>query len=196
MSSFYKKPMENTQGKMREFNVGEFEENTPAEFMHASPAGYELSVAEREELQKYRQVSKHTGIGEHAKKRVEILANIGRLTKDVEVEGIIFSLKTLKAKEAKEVMVSLANCISEADAAFELRRQTLARAIYQIDHQDIDLALGGNTLQLKLDLIDDMEDAIVSKLSDEYSALRKVVRDKYNLETEAQVKEVADDIKK
>lgn len=204
MSSFYQKKTAE-QSNLREFNVG-----APDEFnSHTQPmpviqqvaqrdVGYELSAAEREELQRHRRQADKQGpkMGDHAKKRVEILANIGRLTKDVEVEGITFGLRTLKTKETRDATMSIFECKNDADAAFEIRRQTLARAINQIDGQEIELALGSDDFALKLSLIDDMEDTIVTKLYNSFNELRQEVRVKYGLETEAQAKEVVEDIKK
>lgn len=198
-SSFYRKPSE--QQRLREFNVGD-PEDMPVEKTVQMPAmqanvGYELSAAEREELQRMRQVvAKEPKLGDYAKKRIEILANIGRLTKDVEIEGIRFSLRTLKAKETREATMSIFKCVNDADAAYEIRRQTLARAIYQIDGQDIESTLGGNDFDLKLNLIDEMEDTIINKLYNEFNNLKQEVRTKFGLETEEQVKGVVEDIKK
>lgn len=203
MSSFHQKPSEN-KPKMREFNVGapeDMQEHTyplpTSKQAFVPPPGYELSDAEREELQRYRQSNKGAEkLNDHAKKRIEILADIGRLTKDVPIEGIVFSLRTLKSKEARDATMSVFTCANDADAAFEIRRQTLARAIYQIDGQDIELALGGRDFDLKLELIDSMEETIVNKLWNEFNELRQEVKVKFGLETEEQVKGVVEDIKK
>ena len=215
MSSFYQKPLE-TKSKLREFSVGapddmstmSQEELPMSDFnSHSAPPtvlqrpmapGYELSPAEREELQRYRQkvASKEAKVSDHAKKRVEILANIGRLNKDVMIDGVLFSLRTLKSKEANETLMSVVSCANDVEASIEIRRQTLARAIYKIDEQDVDLALGGSDFYLKLNLVDNMEDAIINKLYNEFTILRQEARTKYGLQTEAEVKGVVEDIKK
>lgn len=201
-SSFYaKKPVDQPPTKLREFNVGGPEDETegnmgPAMFNHQTP--HELSAAEREELQRMRKeaTSKAPRIGDHARKRIELLANIGRLSKDVDIEGIVFSIRTLKTKETREATMSIFECKNDADAAFEIRRQTLARAINQIDGQDLELALGGSDFGLKLDLIDGMEDVVVGKLYNAFNDLRQEARTKYGLDSEQQAKEVVDDLKK
>lgn len=194
-SSFYRKPGDQSAGKMREFNVGAPE---LAEGLNIpNQEGYELSAAERDELQRYRQNnSGGPKLGEHARKRVEILSNIGRLFKEVELDGIVFTLKTLKDKETREATLSIFSCANDADAAYELRRQTLARSICKIDGQDVELALGGNEFERRLELIDGMENVIVSKLYTNYNELKKEAHVKYGVETESQVKEVVEDIKK
>lgn len=204
MSSFHRKNTE-SQPALREFNVGEpddMQPEAPAPYLrtavHQQGPGYELSAADREELQRLRQdsASKQAKIGDHAKKRIEILANIGRLTKEVEFGGIVFGLRTLKAREAREATMSIFNCTNDIDASFEIRRQTLARAIFQVDGQDLEAALGGNDFALKLSLIDNMEDVTIIKLYNEFNDLRTEVQNKYGLQTEKEVKEVVEDIKK
>lgn len=198
MSSF-KKTTGPQQTQLREFNVGDPDEpsvNPVYNAQHQAP-GYELSAAEREELQRYRRnISKEEKVGDYAKKRIEILANIGRLTRNVEIDGIVFSLRTLKAKEARLATMSIFSCVNDTDASFEIRRQTLARAIYEIDGQPTELALGGDDFNLKLQLVDDMEDVTIVRLYNEFNELRNEIQTKYGLKTEQEVKEVLEDIKK
>ena len=198
-SSFYKKSSE-PPTPLREFNVGEPDDDQPTlnPMYRAAqpPPGYELSAAEREELQQRRRGSKEEKMGDYAKKRIEILANIGRLTKNVDMEGITFSLRTLKTKEARATTMSIFGCVNDVDASFEIRRQTLARAIYEIDGQPTETALGGDDFNLKLQLVDDMEDVTINKLYNEFNTLRNEVQTKYGLQTEQEVKEVLEDIKK
>jgi hypothetical protein len=196
-SSFYKKSSE-PQTQLREFNVGEPEEYASVNpYMQQQAPGYELSAAEREELQQYRrETNKEVKIGDHAKKRIEILAGIGRLTRAVEIEGIQFVLRSLKAKEARECTMSIFDCTNDVDASFEIRRQTLARAIFEVDGQPLDAAIGGADFALKLKLIDDMEDVTIIRLYNEFNELRNEVQTKYGLKSEQEVKEVLEDIKK
>lgn len=189
--------------KLREFTVGEPDDMPPSgsNFEPQSlPAGYELSPAEREELVRLRKERFAGGvpkIGDHAKKRIEILANIGRLTKTVEIEGISFSLRTLKLKEAREAtLFAVSSSATNVEVGFEIRRQTLARSIFQIDGQDVETALGGTDFNLRLQLIDDMEDTIFDKLYSEFDMLRKEVQTKYGIANEQQAKEVVEDLKK
>lgn len=199
MSSSFKKTTE-SQSHLREFNVGDPDEPSANPMYRAAQQapGYELSAGEREELQQYRRnlSSKEDKVGDYAKKRVELLANIGRLTKVVEIDGVTFSLRTLKTKEAREATMAIFGCVNDVDASFEIRRQTLARAIYEIDGQATELALGGDDFTLKLKLVDDMEDVTVIRLYNEFNMLRNEVQTKYGLKTEQEVKEVLEDIKK
>lgn len=206
MSSFYKKNTPPNPSNLREFTVGE-PDNMPnipdtqpmhvQQFPQFTP-GQELSPQERDELQRLRrEASKNPPrIGEHARKRAEILANIGRLTRDVEVEGIVFSLRTLKHRETREVAMLAVGSANDLDASFEIRRQTLARSLFKVDGEDIALALGGNDLNLRLQLIDDMEEVMATKLYRECDQLRQECETKYGLKTPQEVKEVVEDLKK
>ena len=209
-SSFYRKSSSEAPQKLREFNVGDPADmptipqdyQMPQDLNYPAPMprtqGYELSAAEREELQRLRSenVNKSPRPTDHAKKRIEILANLGRLTKEVEVDGVTFSLKTLKSREAREATMAIFNCKNDIEASFEIRRQTLARAIYEIDGQAIEYAVGGTSLEAKLELVDEMEDATIIKLYNEFNALRSEVETKYGLKSEKEVKEVVEDLKK
>lgn len=203
-SVFHTKP--SNPAPLREFNVSP-EEDLPEGIPVSNPMfsadrqfqpGQEISAGEREELQRLRRDRLKNGdpLAGHARKRIELLVNIGRTTTDILIDGVSFGLRTLKNKEAREATLSIFNCANDAEAAYEIRRQTLAKAIFQIDGQDIELALGGNGFDLKLSLIDEMEETIVKRLYDEYNALKNDVTKKYALETEEQVKEVLSDLKK
>lgn len=198
-SSFYKKSSE-PQTQLREFNVGDLDEHESTPYVPSfkqQAVGYDLSPAEREELQRYRREgSKEAKIGDHAKQRIELLAGIGRLTRHVELDGVQFSLRSLKAREARETTMSIFACANDVDASFEIRRQTLARALYEIDGQPLEAALGGVDFSLKLKLIDDMEDVTIIRLYNEFNELRNEIQNKYGLKSEQEVKEVLEDIKK
>jgi len=210
-NSFNKRPSDTG---MREFNVGAPEpistignvnvvgpgfsnHSTLPDRLMQQGVGYELTAAERDELQRFRkQAQEKNQLGEHAKKRTEILTNIGRLTKDVVIDQVSFGLRTLKDREAREATLSIFKCANDADAAYEMRRQTLARSLCHIDNQEVGLALGGDAFELRLELIDNMEETVVNKLYNAFNELRNEVRTKYGLTTEQQAKEVVEDLKK
>jgi hypothetical protein len=131
-----------------------------------------------------------------AKKRIEILTNLGRITKDVEIDGVIFSIKTLKAAEMKEATcASTKKATTLAEQAFESRAEQIARSVYAIDHQDIFMVLGVETYDEVCILLQDMDEQIFTKLYDEYTKLTDVVKKKYN-SIEEETKGVIEDIKK
>lgn len=135
-------------------------------------------------------------ITEAAKKRIELLANIGRLTKDVAFEGVTFSLRTLKAKESKEAALDTFKVSTNLEAGYEARKQQLARAIYKIDGHDVSHVLGSDDLDAKLNFIEELEEHLVSRLFDEFTALKDEARTKFGINTEQDAKEVIEDLKK
>jgi len=169
----FKKTVQNpNQRPMREFNV------LPPEM----------------ENQKFEQANKISSFG---KQRLEFLANLCRSSKDVEIEGTTFSLRTLKGYENKEVIqiaYGLGN--TNIEVLFEGRRQRLARSIFKIDGSDIDMILGSSTMESKLEMIDNLEENVIQKLSVEFDALNQEVNTKFSISTEADIKEVTEDLKK
>lgn len=200
-SSFRRKPP-SLQSSLKQFDVGaeEFfgpEQNLPSEIQHKAPsAPRTLTPEERQAYTRSRNNPSGEKLGDYGRKRIEILANIGYLSRMVEIEGVSFALRTLKNKEVRETTLSIFKCINDIDAHYEFRRQTLARSIYQIDNVDVESHVGGSEIELRLEMIDEMEDVTVSKLFTEYNALKQEVQTKYGLATDEQVKEVVADIKK
>jgi hypothetical protein len=200
----FKRTVQSTVGQkpLREFTVGAPEDLPPEpqamrEMSQQQFADMEQNVKEarREKL------SMMDKISDPAKRRIEMLANIGRSYKDVVLEGSTFSLRTLKAKETEEATMMTfftegKEGKSQLEANFDARRQQLARAIFKIDGQDVAHILGGNDLDTKLNFIDELEESVVIKLFDEFVILKEESRNKFTIKTEADAKEVADDLKK
>src|SRR5260221_8128560 len=83
-----------------------------------------------------------------AKNRLDILLGIARSARDVEVDGIVFSIRSLKAKEIQEITEKLleANTTNEVINRLETRKHMIARSLYAIDNQDIDLVIGATSI--------------------------------------------------
>ena len=156
----------------------------------------ELSPREVEELRRLKKQGPEQRIDDYSKKRLEILANIGRMTKVVDFDGISFSLRTLKTKESQEAVSAMLGAKNDLDARFELRRHSLARSIYEIDKQPIVSALGSTDLASSLEMIDEMDENVIESLYHKFQELNKEASSRYNLSTEEGIKEVASDIKK
>ena len=131
-----------------------------------------------------------------AKKRIEILTNLGRATIDVDIEGIVFSLRTLKNREWREAIKAVAEFDLATEQAYEMRGQTLARSIYAIDGQRSEVVLGTDDLSVQASFIQDMDESVVSHLYDKYNDLVSTNKAKYNLNTEEGVQEAVEEIKK
>jgi hypothetical protein len=195
--STFKKNFPATQGApLREFNVGSAETITSS---FGPPPSNQVSP---EVEQRYTQIREERAasmnkIGDENKKRIEILADIGRLTKDVVIGKTTFSLKTLKAKETREAaMASYASSKIELELSFNARQQQVARSITKIDGHDFSMVLGSEDFNKKLEFIEELEEIVVNKLFNEFMNLKKEAEDTYGISTIAEAKEVGEDLKK
>ncbi len=103
--------------------------------------------------------------------RLELLLGIGRATTEVKIENVIFSLRSLKSKEFKEVInyVASIDLKTRAEEIIYNRNATLAMSIYKINSTDInDLA---KSLEAKINLIEEFDEAVIGKLSTAYNKM-------------------------
>jgi hypothetical protein len=180
---------------LREFTVGppeDFENQNQDPDMSQTDLENAVREARRQKL------ANANKIGDAAKKRIEILANIGRLTKDVNIGGFSFSLRTLKSKETREAaLATFSTAVTNLEASYEARRQQLARSIFKIDGEEIEAIIGGNTLEDKMKFIEDeLEDVVVEKLWNEFVSLKEESKTKYGINTVKEAEEVSEDLKK
>ena len=128
-----------------------------------------------------------------AKRRTEILLGLGRGTKDVTIDNITFSLRTLKNIEWKEAIKAVAIAELAVEQAYEMRAQILSRSIFAIDGQPVEMVIGSNN---KVDFVQNLDEAVVSYLYDIYNNLVAENRAKFNLNTAEGVQEAVEEIKK
>lgn len=197
-SSSFKKNAPTNQRPLREFTVGppeDFENTNPyAQSTEMSQDDLEAAVREARR-QKLANANK---IGDAAKKRIELLADIGRLSKDINIGGYSFSLRTLKAKETREAaLATFATSVTQLEASYEARKQQLARSIFKIDGEDVEAIIGSNSLDDKMKFIEDnLEDVVVEKLWTEFVALKEEAKEKYGINSVKDAEEVSEDLKK
>jgi len=191
------------QQSLREFNVGlpedmDTQQTNPVQpqMQQISPAEYEARI--KSLRQEKAEVQKHgVKITDHGKRRIELLANIGRLTRDVQIGDNVFSMRTLKSQEALDAtMATLAVAKYDWEASFESRKQQLIRSIYKIDGDDINIVLGENTTESKLELINSLEEVVVNRLWDELAAMKEEAKTKFGINSTKEAEEVAEDLKK
>ena len=111
-------------------------------------------------------------IPEGVKKRLEILTGIGRLSEDINVDGITFSIRSLKPKENKEIVEAAAKEDLAVSQAYEIRTQTMARSIYKIDGQDVDAVIESDKIEDKIKFVQEvLEESLLNFLYNKYQAL-------------------------
>ena len=131
-----------------------------------------------------------------AKRRIELLIGMTRLTRDVDIGGNVFTLKTLTSKELRESLMATTEFIGTVQYAFETRKQILARSLTIVAGVEVDQFLGSSELQDRLDFIEELDHSVLVRIYNEYNLLAKESQDKYSPKTEEEVKEVLADLKK
>ena len=135
-------------------------------------------------------------LSDGARRRIEILLGMTRLTKDVEVGGNMYRVQTLTSQELRDAVVATAEFDGSVQFIFENRKQLLARALTMVAGVDINEFVNSNEIEARLEFIEMMDHALLLRLFTEYNNLAKEAQDRYNPKTENQVKEVVEDLKK
>lgn len=135
-------------------------------------------------------------LSEGAKKRIELLINMSRLTREVDIEGNVYTFQSLLSKESREIWNDSISFDGKVDFPFELRRQTLARSLTKIAGISIEDFIGSRNLEDKLLFLDELPDSLLLRLYQEYSVLVKETEQKFSIKTDKDAKEVVDDLKK
>ena len=148
---------------------------------------FEAKKAQREGKQR---------LSDGARRRIEMLVGMVRLTRDLEIEGNLYRLQTLKSRELRDALVATAEFDGSIQLIFETRRQLLARSLIIVAGVEIAQFLNSDELQEKLDFIEELDHSLLLRLYNEYTSLAQEAQDKYAIKTEQQVKEVLEDLKK
>jgi len=132
-----------------------------------------------------------------AKRRIELLIGMTKQTRQVMVEDNLFVLQSLNGKEMQEAIMAAAEFDGTVQSPFELRRQLLARSLIQVAELEIAQFIGSNDLEVRLEFIDKLDDALLNRLYNEYLSLKKETQEKFSMpKTEVDAKEVMEDLKK
>lgn len=138
-------------------------------------------------------------ISPEGKRRIEILAELGRMTGEVEVEGVTFSFRSLRTKEQKDVFSDALGHPSSTGIGTQylIMAHTLARAITHVDNQPLEFIVGSASPELKVVLFEEMDDTIVDYLYRWYKDnIVAKAKAKYSIDQDNDAEEVAADIKK
>jgi hypothetical protein len=157
----------------------------------------ELSEDEKRiiELKKQKRDGKER-LSDGAKRRIEMLIGMTQMSRDIDVEGQQYKIKSLSSKELRDVMIAVSDYDGTVEFMFEHRKQILARSLVVVAGVDITQFLSSYDLQDRLDFIELMDNALLLRLYSEYVKMDKEVNDKYALKTEAEIRTVVEDLKK
>jgi hypothetical protein len=175
---------------MREFQAS-LQPKPPAiqmkEFSDVERQVFEAKKAKREGKER---------LSDGARRRIEMLIGMTRLSKDVEIEGNLYRLQSLTSIEMREAITATAEFDESVQFIFENRKQLLARSLVIVAGVEINQFLNSSDLEDKVYFIELMDHALLLRLFNEYNLLAKEAQDKYAIKTEVDVKGVLEDVKK
>jgi hypothetical protein len=135
-------------------------------------------------------------LSDGAKRRIEMLVGMTRTTRQVDIENNKFVLQTLRSQEMRQAITQAAEFDGTVQFPFEIRRQLLARSLTEISGVEVSQFIGNNTVEARLDLIDQLDEPLLNRLYDEYLILAKDAGQKYAIKSDEEAQEVAEDLKK
>lgn len=135
-------------------------------------------------------------LNDGAKRRLEMLLNMTRTTREVNLLGNIFVLQSLSGVETREAYMVASEFDNTVQSPFEIRRQLLARSLINIAGIEIVQFVGSNTLESKLQLVDHLDESLLNRLFDEYSELVKESKDKFSIKSSEEAREIVEELKK
>lgn len=130
------------------------------------------------------------------KSRIEALLGMTVLTEEVSFGKVSFILKTLRTNETRQALKAVLDFKDSLEFDLELKRQFLARAIIKVNDLDLDLFMGSNTFEARLEFVDNLENSLQIALFNAYDRLQKKSEEFYGLNNKEAVEELAKEIKK
>lgn len=202
--SGYEQPPQPRQMRRPHEPVPEFDEMAMREFeaQMQPPSGDLGGVREITDVEKSilaAKKAKREGkerLSEGAKRRIEMLVGMIRLTRDIDINGQMYKLQTLTSQELRDAIVASAEYDGSVQFIFETRKQLLARSLTIVSGVEIDQFLNSRDLDDKLYFVELLDHALLTRLYSEYVSLSKEAQDRYSPKTEEQAKEVVADLKK
>ena len=177
---------------------------------YPAPQMYQRPTTTEEAMSLRRQMigQGHGAIAEDAKQRIEALIGLGRGRRDVPVDDgelrVVFTLRTLKGKEQRE-LISLTHHLQESKnpaEIYDLRHAALKHSLFAIDGIPIDQFLGihqytpEDRVAARHKFIENMDETTISVLFRNYEELMQENLNRHLPKSDAQVKEVVDQITK
>lgn len=137
-----------------------------------------------------------TRLSEGARRRIEMLCGLTRSTRTADLDGTTFSLRTLKNKEMRDALLLASQFDGTVESPFEIRKQLLARSLYEVAGTDITLFLGDSSLDAVYEFLDEIDETLLTRLYSEYLRLVDEASKKFAIKNEADAKEVVEELKK
>lgn len=167
----------------------------PAEFLNTNTQAEvdrNALIAQRKAAQESAQK-----ISPGAKERIEFLLGIGKVTKDVDVDGTTFTLKALSDVQNQDVLLKIVQGYkNDADALLYSRRLTLTYAITHIDGTSIGIQLGDDSFETKFTVLGQMDSDVIGYIYSHYEEMTVNKRKKYTIKNEKDAEQVVEELKK
>jgi len=177
-----------------------YDEAAMREFQSRADQQEEPDAAEVERQIKAARDSRRSGkerLNDGAKRRIEMLLGMTRTVHRVDFgDNKSFGLHTLKSKEMREAIMVSAEFDGTVQGPFEIRKQLLARSIFEVSGIGIDQFVGSDSMDVKLAFIDELDESLLNKLYGEYFKLVAESKEKFSIKTDEDAKEVIEDLKK
>lgn len=185
---------------MKEYDVPDETEKSIMDLQSRFQNDFQEEVSEQEmkELREARKakLSGKERLNDGAKRRIEMLIGMSRVSRSCELDGNSYLFQSLKSKDMRDVYTASAEFDGTIHFAYEIRRQTIARSLSQVGGIDINQFLGSNAFESKLMFLDELPESLLQRLFIEYRELEKESNEKYAIKTENDAKEVVEDLKK
>ena len=190
--SEFQKPNKNQQihQQLRQFSAVGDDESSQFD------GNRELSSDEEELIKQARKEKLSPPITQPAKTRLEYLSDIGKMTKDVVIGGITFTLRTLKSREQKQVYLTIVDVTNKIDEAYNIKLYSLAYSLIKIDGQDVNFMVKINSLNDKINMLEELEETVIDELYNAYVELKETSDKQFSIKNEKDMKEVTEDLKK
>jgi len=182
----------NNNVQIREFSVGE---DLPPNMNEINSFNQKASFEEMSSLKK----DKMQGIQRldpGAKRRIEILLGAVKTTREVDIVGNSYVLRTLRTKETQDAILAVSKFDGTVSFPYEIRKQMLSRSLVSIGGVDFDQFVGSSNLEDKCNFLDELDEALCNRLYDEYLILVDEVQNKYRINSKEDAEKVAEDLKK
>jgi hypothetical protein len=135
-------------------------------------------------------------LSQGAKKRIDILIGLTRTIKDIDIDGTIYTLQTLKSQERRAALIACSKYDHTVEFPFEVRAQFLTRSLTKIGGLDVEQFLADNSFEITLEFIEELDEHLLARLWIEYNILEKEATNKYAIKTMEDAQEVVADLKK
>jgi hypothetical protein len=192
-------PLKDVEVPDESSNMPEVDERAIHEFQERMQREQRRDPREIEREIRAAKEARRTGrerLPEGAVRRLEMLLGMTNTTRVADIGGNEFVFKSLQAKEMRAAIMAASAFDNTVQSPFEIRKQFLARSLIKIAGVDFEQFIGSTDLESKLIFVEELDEALVNRLYDEYLALAKEARDKFAIKNSEDAKSVVEDLKK